>query len=411
MIYSFLNLLAGAAKNMQERHKAVVRKILYLLVFGCGLFYSCSTLYVHILYKCIIGSVLLGLIIIFTVNRPITPVKWDPVIVTLWVSLGLVQLLSGLLISLEYLPMCLIWTIGFPLVYLVWSIRRDYWNLLAEVAWAGNVCVVLLLAASVVLSPITLAQYPGITINPNNFGMWLSIGTFTALFLFDSRKKPYQKWLYRVELCAIICLCVACSSRTAVLSIAAMCAVYIVGRIMRGISFKYFTKQIALTCACLVLTAGVICGVNAAASLVRGESPFFTGEGIINHFGERVLGNDKQDHSIDNYSSGRLPIWREVLRKLNLLGRSSRDHIITGRNGDVGNNAHNIVLQYAYDNGVIAGALYALILLYTGAKLAVLAWKRRKLRSLEYYALIMYAGFFCTGMLANNDLPFLYLNT
>ena len=58
-------------------------------------------------------------------------------------------------------------------------------------------------------------------------------------------------------------------------------------------------------------------------------------ESVVDGYVSRMEGKDKAGGGIDNYSSGRVGIWKEAISKFKVFGNPSRDHIVTERNGDV----------------------------------------------------------------------------
>lgn len=128
-------------------------------------------------------------------------------------------------------------------------------------------------------------------------------------------------------------------------------------------------------------------------------------------FVEKVTGQDKASSSVADYSSGRTVIWKEVLKNLNIKGHPSREHIITVRNGDVGNNAHNTILQFAYDNGIQTGVLFLILMIIGGLKLLIDYVEIKKFGCLRLYLLLVHIGFGVTAMFTTLNLPFLYLVT
>ena len=102
------------------------------------------------------------------------------------------------------------------------------------------------------------------------------------------------------------------------------------------------------------------------------------------------MGKDKAEAGLDNLSSGRIGIWKKVLEKANWIGNPSREHIVTYRNGDVGANAHSTILQFVYDNGVLAGIVYTILVFYGGFILLKRALDAHNLQTIDVYFLIVH---------------------
>ena len=82
---------------------------------------------------------------------------------------------------------------------------------------------------------------------------------------------------------------------------------------------------------------------------------------VVEGYVERIEGKDKHAGGAENYSSGRIGIWKKVIESVNVFGHPSREHIVTDRNGDVGANAHNNFLQFTYDQGIFWRSFFSLV--------------------------------------------------
>lgn len=435
-----LNYCYRFTKNIDETSRSKIRIVLYSVVFLLGLFYASIPVYVHLLYKCIIGTVLLGLIIVFSINGKMVRPKLARGVPILWLAIGLLRFVSGFTVSNEYLPLALIWLIGFPMLFLVWINRKDYYQLFFEVAKSANIALLVLIVGSLLFIPVTESQYRGITLNPNGLGQWISFGLPMIFYLYEIERRNARRGirlLYAFEIVCIYYLCYASISRTALISIAAMTCVY-------GAWYVYSRRHERLivhlkkALAFVVVAAAslaLIIGVNSVIArnipignkyvAMQNKSVMSIGGDIeldkqsqntsdvmkhqFEHFDERLSGQDKGDSSANAYSSGRIGIWKQTISMLNIQGHPSREHIITARNGDVGSNVHNTVLQFAYDNGIITGVLFACLMIVSAFILIrrILYFKEGALLYVIFFCI--HAGYCCTAMLASLNLPFLYM--
>lgn len=441
---NFCNLMALLGKptaHISEDAKRTIRIILFTLVFVVGLFYVCAPVGVHLLIKCITGAALLGLIIIFSVPGDVKKIKLNRWLATLWLLLGLLQLISGLLVSIEFLPMAMIFLVGYPLLFVVWGARKDYKELFLEVAKAGNLCLIFFIVVSVLAFPSVDGNYTGMTGNPNSLGQWMTFGLPLIFICYDHQKnRGLRNIIYGVEIAVLYMLLVLARGRTALLAAAIETVVFLIlWFISDGVSMKNMLKRIGcfLCCAIVAVPLAWLLNQNVAPSIhsavqtqiqamnnqgdaagdalegdedgLPAEEDGLTAETVIDGLITRVTGKDKESGMLDDYSSGRTVIWRETLRNLNAIGHPSREHILTDRNGDVGNNTHNTVLQFAYDNGVFAGVVYGLLLV-SGAVCALrLVHRKGEAAILSRWCICIHAGYFVTAMLASINLPFLYL--
>lgn len=433
MICKLLNCTLVFTSRFTENTRSKIRTGLYFILFFVALLYSASILNgVHLLIKCVVGAGLMGLIILFTVNGTVQRVKWNRPITTMWFGMALLQLASGFLVSLEYLPMALIWLVAFPVLFLVWNNRRDYTALFKEIAVAGNACFLFLGITSILFYPMNVLQYGGFVNNPNGMGQWVTFAFPLIVFLhYFEKSSQIKKWLYRAELALVLLLCFASKGRTALMAVGLMLLVLVV---LRFVSCKnnlaYYVKQGGKFLLCTALVWAVCMTVNMIPQMLTNtqpgtdmppETPTINQENpessepqhgigtMYPSFIDRILGLDKDGTSLNDYSSGRIGIWIDALRSMNVLGHPSSEHIITDRNGDVGNNVHNTLLQWCYNNGLFASLLFAIIMVWSMLIFLKRALRKGNLFGIHSYMLIIQFGFACTAMFASLNLPFLYL--
>lgn len=452
MICKVLNYSYKVVGRFGEETNSSVRKVMYFLIFFMALLYGSSILAgVHLLVKCAIGAVLLGVIILFSVNGPVQPQKWNKPMTVMWFGIGILQLISGIFVSIEYLPMACIWLVGFPTLFLVWSNRKDYVVLFTEVAAAGNACFLLMIVLSVLLYPLGSNAYGGVLRNPNGMGQWITFVYPLIIFLYYNEKKKSKKQLYSGEIALVFLFAVLSRGRTALLALIVMTLIAVAARLMTG---PNGLRYLCTRSVCFVLVVCVSCGsfltVNHVSAfvtekvglphiqiggydIVAGETlpdeweipkddPFFDEEDLMNpdvsHTGneryvkkmiERVLGLDKAGKSLEDYSSGRVGIWLKSLESANLFGHPSREHIVTNRKGDVGSNVHNTVFQFMYDNGVIVGLLFMVMMVYAWIRTLAAALRKRSVNGIEIAFLMIQTGYIITGAFTSLNVVFLYL--
>ena len=81
---------------------------------------------------------------------------------------------------------------------------------------------------------------------------------------------------------------------------------------------------------------------------------------------------EEEDDSQD-YSNGRMDIFRAYYEDLNLWGHESMSAVL---NGEELYHAHNIYLQFAFDHGIIMGILFIIWLLYTVTISVIMYYKK-----------------------------------
>jgi hypothetical protein len=90
-----------------------------------------------------------------------------------------------------------------------------------------------------------------------------------------------------------------------------------------------------------------------------------------------------EDTQKEDYTNGRLDIFRSYIEQLNLTGHEGMGAVL--QNGETATHAHNIYLQVAYDHGIIVGIVFVLV--GAGTLLAACLYYRRNKKEITYAAL------------------------
>lgn len=425
VLCKLINLFFPVLNKIDKKFKEIGLVFFWLLIIFSGMFYMSIPISIHLLYKCMIGAVLLGGVIFCSLDREIKPVKWDPKAAVLWFILGILQLISGVAVSIEFLPLACIWLVEFPALFLVWSNRRDYIVLFEAMMKSINVAAIVYILLSVCLIPITESQYCGFMLNPNGLGQFLTLTFPFAIMLAFQGKSKLGRNIAKTEALLTVSLLFFSRGRTALLAVGAMI-------LMLVVSYSYYNrhnirkilKKIVYYSIGTILCTVIVFVVNQAVSntlhvgdlyinmqLSGKHEKLTSSEEAAEKFVEKITGQDKQSDSVEDYSSGRTGIWQETIRRLNWIGHPSREHIVTVRNGDVGNNTHNTFLQFAYDNGILTGILFFFMVAYAGIKLLYRYWNEKEFYNIKLIMLLTQIGFCVTSVFTSLNLPFLYMIT
>lgn len=418
IICRIINLFLKYTNRLDNETKRVALTVSCILLTCSAMLYSCVITGVHLLIKCIIGTIICMMIIFFSIEDEVEPVKWNKIIAYLWFGFGAIRLLSGIITSLEYLPLALIWIIVFPTIFLIWNNRGDY-STLVDCLYKGIVYpVVFLILVSILTVKVSSIGYGGVTGNANSLGQYISVAFPLLLIKYNQDNQEKKKRIIWIIEFALLCTAAffSKSRTTALVIIFTLIAFTIYQYIVNekkvkdffvGLAKIFFVTIFFFICSIQINT--IVAGyINYEPTELINVSSVNKDEGvkaIVSGYVDRIEGNDKKAEGADNYSSGRMGIWKEASRKINLIGHPSREHIVTDRNGDVGNNVHNTFLQFAYDHGIIGGILF--VILYISAFLyAIIMTKRSKDIEGVIYIHIAYG---ITAMLSSVNLPFLYI--
>lgn len=439
LLRAVVSIFAPLANKIDVKFKNKALTVLFGLTACCALFYSSAPISVHILIKCIIGCAILGLIIFFSIDGPINKVVWDKKFVGIWLAFGLIRLITGVVTSFEFLPLACVWLIVFPMLFIVWNNRKDYETLFRSLCYGFLCPIVVFFVLSLCLIPITDVGFVGLAGNPNAIGQFVCAVFPLILARYgqkvDKTGKDCNGLIVLISF--LITVTLYTDGRTATLTVVALLIVWALYTIFitKRIRKKFYMALGKIVVITLVMffsiikinaflvplldypSWGILTYRGSGSFGLVGQDMYSFGEfpdetaginQIVNGYLNRISGNDKHASGIDNYSSGRTVIWKATIKKLNLLGHPSRDHIYTERNGDIGVNVHNIFLQFAYDHGIFGGILFVVFCIVMFWKIFFVIDKGSK-----YYESVLYTGiaFFMVALVTSINLPFLYIIT
>lgn len=84
----------------------------------------------------------------------------------------------------------------------------------------------------------------------------------------------------------------------------------------------------------------------------------------------------EEDPQKEDYTNGRLDIFRSYLEQLNMTGHDTMGAAL--ENGEIATHAHNIYLQVAYDHGILVGIVFLLVGAVTFIKACLYYQKKKK---------------------------------
>lgn len=381
------------------------------------------------LYFFAISCVFLGLMILGGMGTEVKPVRFNRFLSICWFGVGVMMLQSGIRNNIDYLPEAMLLLVAYPVLYICWSNgdrQRIFRLLLALCRISGWIFAL----GSFLLAQIIPARYAGIFTNTN-----MAAYTLAVIFAGITMHILYTPFSWKqapdiLLLGIIVALNYYTNSRTGTLSIL-LVTVASLGMYALTHKWKDTVKCVPKLAACaaaslicasslvfvfqlrmylplpyLDLTTGTLYylpppdqGNTPPDSTTPGDTadptqpldstqpPDPTQPTFFDTHEFDDLNDIKTDHSnktLDQYSTGRLSIWKAYASNLNLLGHASTEPIYVDMLYKNIRSTHMTILQVAYDSGIIAGVLYLLLNLGTGIGGIWFAWNHRK----EPYALV-----------------------
>ena len=114
---------------------------------------------------------------------------------------------------------------------------------------------------------------------------------------------------------------------------------------------------------------------------------------------------ETSEDGIESFSNGRITIFKSYLQQMNLFGHDEMGAELPW--GEIAVHAHNTYIQVMYDNGILSGALY-LLLMFTSFVSGAIYY--RKNREKEHCALLPYAMTVGFGIAALSEWVFQFSN-
>lgn len=405
-----LNLIGKISLKINDKVRERLLQCSLMLIGICAYMYSSLLpINVHLLIKCIIGVLIMAAIILFSIDREIKPVKVNPIIVGLWGMIAVFQLIGGIVTSVEYLPMGCVWLIGFPILFLVWNNRKDYEVLFKGIYKGCLYSAMFCMVCSMIFIPINSSGYAGVFRGINAISTHASaiFGIILLKILTTKLKNVYVDFVVG---CMLMSFAFFSHSRSiALIVIGVVIVALFVSIVILKVQIKDILKKSAILILGSILTTFLVFQINSVSTQIfkQDSSQKANMESVMDGYVSRMEGKDKAGQGIDNYSSGRIGIWKEAISKFKVFGNPSRDHIVTERNGDVKNNTHNQFIQVFYNNGIIAGILFCVMVIIS----FVIVFKRcfkEKNKYLYVQVLLIQVSYIGLCMFESIDLPFLY---
>ncbi len=111
---------------------------------------------------------------------------------------------------------------------------------------------------------------------------------------------------------------------------------------------------------------------------------------------ETLNGYVDESNKLDVVSNGRITIFKSYIKELNLTGHETMGALLP--NGEIAVHAHNTYIQVAYDNGIITGVIFALVILSAIVAGLKLYFAKEEEEPLTLITFAITVGFTVAGM-------------
>lgn len=415
LIKYLLTPLALIKEKLPER----VWKILASVsVFGICLtqFAYGTGLISRYLIACVPFCLCFGIFILSGLSSDTKPVRFSWPMLICWFGVALMTLLTGILVEPNRLGIALIWLVAFPVYFIAWR-NRTAEELAKPIINGAYLSFAVLLLISIFRFPIQGAQYMSFYSNQNSLALYSTAVYILALVDALSQKKFGARMLLAYAVlgmaaalimytnarggqlsaaigtaAAFICvLCskkkrrmmaLACSFLPVVLSVVVFVSsgVYIFkfgyelpARIEAMLSASEVTEPVA--------TEPVMIGPSVTEPTVMPtEEPTVpptinAGTVIDSIINTQEIRQDKVNGGLNEFTSGRVEIWKIYLAEVGFLGNPNDKVLYYGDGEPLNLSSHMALLQMAYDTGILSALFFFLLNIISGLKAVAYAFK------------------------------------
>lgn len=368
-----------------------------------------------------IGTFFLVLVCIFSVNEPLKYIKWNKWIAypyfaaATYMTLMSIDHFTGRCYQAYALQMLLV----FPALYFIWGNRKDYTKYFDWIAKSLIIIGTVTTICTFIFAPVTektlignANQYIGLTFNPNRLGTLTIMIIAACLYLISKR----DKWaIFYMVLSGINTgFTIMSESRAAILVVIFQMVAFIV--ILMRLDFVkakiktsvFILLSIGIVIVSVSVTEFTLNQIGNPPTSVKSattDNSIVYSDSINNTSQQEVSRFSTKGKSLDDFSSGRIEIWKWYLERMHIRGNDCTNHEVVYGNGSVVHNAHNTFLEIPFRFGIPAGIFYALFMIgviVVLIKSAIIKGSRR------YVIFIVMASlaYFIEAMLDVMTLPF-----
>lgn len=444
LIQWILSPCARLTEKLSDKTKDNLFLFAGLGVVGYFFLYNFNVINWRYLYSFAICCLFMGLMILMSVSRRMEAVTFRPVMTTCWFGVGGLMLLSGIVNNFNYLPEAMLFLVVYPILYICWNNTEPQriFRLLLKMC---KISAVVFLVGSFLFAQFTPRRYGGLFYNVNDCANYLALACVCLAVEVAYSPKFDCKTIGNLLLfgaCeAIICYTNSRSGQLSMLlSVGVGSLLYLLTHDRKS-NLQYLLKILCGALACVALTNSMLFVFQARQHLpipyynkVSGDFYFTPHWEEVFHLSDAGDGdtstepadpdffdmetfqsladekNDTAGKTADEYTTGRLSIWKTYLQKITLFGVAEKESIYIELLQKTINTTHMTILEIAYESGAFAGILYLLLNMVSGVLALGYVSKHRE----EPYALMplmVILVFAVDSVLRTTNISFNYLTT
>ena len=441
MLIITLNPIARATRKIKKQDRNILLFISFIVIaIYFILIYSSIATLIGLrkqLGRHIIGLVLLLAVIVFSVDREQSYVKWKKIVSVPLIGSGVMMLIVSFIhpIGSGYRVFAIMLIFVFPAIALVWNNRKDYYVLFNCMGYAIAVVGIGYLLICIIGIRFGWATWEGLRFkgtmsHSGNLSQLYTSVFCSGLFLFTQNFRRGKVFIFASIIIGIATgmLLLGQGRSCALACIASLMAmnIFFTRYVTKG-SRTDAAKKIIIAVILIVLTASLVAKLPAlapsepesllikTAAAEKGMRDYTSraeivtssveGEGALDNIKNRFSGENKD---LNQFSSGRIYLWKLVLQNLNWMGHDVEEQSIH----DLTQNdwliyAHNVFLEISYRCGIPLGIVF-LLLEYTAGCISLrYLFFNKKGRTYLLFPIMITIVYISQSMLDCAGMPFI----
>jgi len=342
----------------------------------------------------LIGSVLLVIIIVLSVEKGMKPLKSCKVFGVAFIGTAALILASSFLhyIGEGWRPFALSMLIVFPVFYLVYMGTGQWEAVFKAFSWGLMIYGYTLVVSSLIINPPDLdnpvSRYTGMTGNAAYFAMSMMPAVVGGLYLAIKCRSKSIKISALLLVCLATLFLVLTGTRAALSGavFAEIVAVIIVMKLRRHGKEEHDSSGRKNVYRGLIIA---VVAVIVVLLLLLSDA----GKALLEYFSRF----DMTGKTLNRFLAGRWDLWVEAFSRLNFIGHDySTDPLIINDKYMYG--THNFPLEVAYRSGIIAGVFYLAMEILCLAFLFGRLFKKGTVKAEHIFPCLIIPAFFAVSM-------------
>lgn len=379
---------------------------------------------------------LMGLIILASVDRKLEILKWRKNIYIPYTISGLLILVATLDHNLgpAYQAFPLVMLVAFMCLYYVWGNRGDYDKLFEYAAKAYVVFIAVIFIMCVIYYPYYsnslneyTYEYAPFGINPNGVAKIFLPGVAGGLYMLVIKSEHKVKYFYGTVAGVSSAVVVLADSRAGLICLALLTGAYILAVIFNSEKYsrsgavkKYMTNAVILIAVMAVAcVAGMLVMKNISPQINSAfvSNPETTQDKVAEKnetidAGEREamiaerlnaanakIADSETLTKLNQLTAGRISIWTVYFQNMTWQGSDELMFYDTEY-------AHNQYIELSYKAGIMTGIIYLIFNITAGVIIMMSFFRKSRRDTYVYLQVFMYIIFFVISMLDTGILPF-----